>query len=90
MAGEHLLALSLVGAADVGRFCREINHSHCKTMYDTFHANIEENDPAGALRKVGKKWLKHVHMCENDRGIPGSGRGRGRRARHLPGQLLHS
>ena len=41
-------------------------------LFDTFHANIEEKDVAGALR-LAAPHLKHVHTCENDRGIPGTG-----------------
>ena len=41
-------------------------------LLDTFHANIEEKDIGKAYRTVGRH-LKHVHSCENDRGIPGSG-----------------
>jgi len=41
-------------------------------LWDTFHANIEEKDPAVALLTTGR-FLKHVHTCENDRGTPGSG-----------------
>lgn len=51
----------------------EVGSSHIGILYDTFHANIEEKDPVGALKKIGKKRLFHVHTCENDRGIPGSG-----------------
>jgi D-psicose/D-tagatose/L-ribulose 3-epimerase len=41
-------------------------------LFDTFHANIEEKDIAAGYRLLGRH-LKHVHACENDRGIPGSG-----------------
>jgi D-psicose/D-tagatose/L-ribulose 3-epimerase len=41
-------------------------------LFDTFHANIEEKSIAAGLRTIGSR-LKHVHACENDRGIPGSG-----------------
>jgi D-psicose/D-tagatose/L-ribulose 3-epimerase len=41
-------------------------------LIDTFHANIEEKSIGAALRRAGRH-LKHVHTCENDRGIPGSG-----------------
>ncbi len=37
---------------------------------DTFHMNIEEKDPAAAIRKAGKL-LAHVHACGSDRGTPG-------------------
>lgn len=42
------------------------------TMYDTFHANIEEKDPLGAL-KDNLDVVNHVHISENDRGTPGKG-----------------
>lgn len=38
---------------------------------DTFHMNIEEKDPAGAIRKAGKL-LGHLHACGSDRGTPGN------------------
>ena len=40
--------------------------------FDTFHANIEEQHPADSLRAIAKD-LRHVHISENDRGIPGAG-----------------
>ena len=43
-----------------------------KIHFDTFHSNIEERCPAEALRSVAKD-LGHVHISENDRGIPGTG-----------------
>ena len=43
-------------------------------LYDTFHANIEEKDPIGALRSsLDKGHVAHVHISENDRGTPGRG-----------------
>jgi len=62
----------LTCAADAGRFCREINHSHCKTMYDTFHANIEEKSITGAIKSYADQFV-HVHISENDRSTPGEG-----------------
>ena len=59
-------------AEDAARFTREVNHPNLKMMYDTFHANIEEKDPAGALRAVADV-LQHVHISENDRSTPGQG-----------------
>ncbi len=41
-------------------------------MVDTFHANIEEKDPAGAIRAAGDR-LVHFHVSENDRSTPGEG-----------------
>jgi len=55
-------------------YVKRVNHPVFGTMYDTFHANIEEKDPLGAINTVyatGK--LNHVHISENDRGTPGRG-----------------
>jgi D-psicose/D-tagatose/L-ribulose 3-epimerase len=50
----------------------EVDHPAIKGMYDTFHANIEEKDPIGAIKTI-RKHLIHVHISENDRGTPGKG-----------------
>ncbi|UUZ81473.1 sugar phosphate isomerase/epimerase [Paenibacillus sp. P26] len=39
---------------------------------DTYHMNIEEKRFSEAVRQAGPK-LMHLHLCENDRGIPGTG-----------------
>lgn len=59
-------------ADDAALLMQAVNHPNVGILFDTFHANIEEKDIAAGYRKVGP-WLKHVHTCENDRGIPGSG-----------------
>jgi D-psicose/D-tagatose/L-ribulose 3-epimerase len=59
-------------AADGVALCDAVNHPSVGLLFDTFHANIEEKDVAAALRRVAPH-LKHLHTCENDRGIPGSG-----------------
>jgi D-psicose/D-tagatose/L-ribulose 3-epimerase len=59
-------------AADAAALCDRVGHPNVGVLFDTFHANIEEKDIAQGYRTVGKH-LKHVHTCENDRGIPGSG-----------------
>jgi len=59
-------------AADGAAFCDAVGHPSVGLLVDTFHANIEEKSIAGALRAAGHH-LKHVHACENDRGIPGTG-----------------
>src|SRR5690606_38005989 len=50
----------------------EINRPHIRAMYDTFHANIEEADPIGAFTR-NRRNIVHVHISENDRGVPGRG-----------------
>jgi len=39
---------------------------------DTFHMHLEEKDSPAAIRKAGDR-VFHVHACENDRGVPGTG-----------------
>jgi D-psicose/D-tagatose/L-ribulose 3-epimerase len=59
-------------ADDAVKLAGAINHPNVGVLFDTFHANIEEKDVAAGLRTVAPH-LKHLHACENDRGIPGSG-----------------
>jgi len=59
-------------AADAACLCDEVGHPRVRIAFDTFHANIEEKSLAGAIRTLGAR-LGHVHACENDRGVPGSG-----------------
>lgn len=58
--------------AQLADYLDELNHPHVKAMYDTFHSNIEEKDPVGAIKTI-KRHLIHVHISENDRGTPGKG-----------------
>jgi len=52
-------------------------------LYDTFHANIEEKDPLGALDAAwAKGHVNHVHISENDRGTPGHGHAKIRETIH--------
>jgi len=44
-----------------------------KIHIDTFHGNIEEKSIPDTIRKLGKGKLCHLHACENDRGVPGTG-----------------
>lgn len=50
----------------------EVDHPAIRGMYDSFHANIEEKDPAASLARA-LRHVAHVHVCENDRGTPGTG-----------------
>ena len=57
---------------DTVRFVEQVGCSKIGALVDTFHSNIEEKDVPGPYRTCGS-YLKHVHTCENDRGIPGTG-----------------
>jgi D-psicose/D-tagatose/L-ribulose 3-epimerase len=57
---------------DAAKLCREIAHTKVGILFDTYHANIEEKSLSAAIGTAGQ-WLRHVHACENDRGVPGSG-----------------
>ncbi len=62
----------LNSVAEAARFVREVDHSNCRIMFDTFHANIEEKDLRKAIRDGGDL-ICHVHVSENDRSTPGKG-----------------
>jgi D-psicose/D-tagatose/L-ribulose 3-epimerase len=51
---------------------RRVGHANLDFMYDTFHANIEERDPVAAYLRHHRD-IGHIHISENDRGIPGRG-----------------
>jgi D-psicose/D-tagatose/L-ribulose 3-epimerase len=62
----------LTTAADAVSLVHRVNHPNFKTMFDTFHAHIEEKSQAGPIFQVSPV-LGHVHISENDRGTPGTG-----------------
>ncbi|MBP2239162.1 D-psicose/D-tagatose/L-ribulose 3-epimerase [Sinorhizobium kostiense] len=57
---------------DLAAHIDAIGHPNIRAMYDTFHSNIEEADPIGAFTR-NKDRIVHVHISENDRGVPGRG-----------------
>ncbi|MEX0741357.1 MAG: sugar phosphate isomerase/epimerase [Phycisphaeraceae bacterium] len=57
---------------DAADYVRRVDHPNFHTMYDSFHANIEEKDPVGVI-KTHQDVIRHVHISENDRGTPGRG-----------------
>ncbi len=62
----------LTTATDTARFVRAVDHPALRMMYDSFHAHIEEKDQAAAIASCAAETI-HVHVSENDRGIPGTG-----------------
>jgi D-psicose/D-tagatose/L-ribulose 3-epimerase len=59
-------------AAATLRLVRMVDKPNFGILYDTHHAHIEVKDPAAAIAACGDA-IKHVHISENDRGVPGSG-----------------
>jgi D-psicose/D-tagatose/L-ribulose 3-epimerase len=51
-------------------YVKQVDHPNFSTMYDTFHANIEEKDPLGVI-EPNLDVINHVHISANDRGTPG-------------------
>lgn len=62
----------LTTAADAAELVKSVNHPNFRCMYDTFHAHIEEKSQAAGVAAV-KDAFAHVHISENDRGVPGTG-----------------
>jgi D-psicose/D-tagatose/L-ribulose 3-epimerase len=58
--------------ADTAALVHAVNAPDYGLLYDTFHANIEEKDPVGAIAPHRDR-INHVHLSENDRGTPGKG-----------------
>ena len=56
-ADQALALVSAIGAPNVG------------VLMDAYHMNIEEKDPAAALRRCGDR-LVHVHVAGRGRGVP--------------------
>ena len=59
-------------ADDAARLVRAVDAPHYGYLYDTFHFNIEEKDPVGAIARTAQA-INHIHISENDRGTPGHG-----------------
>lgn len=62
----------LTTAAQTRRFVHAVDHPSVRMMYDSFHANIEEKNQAAAIESCRAETI-HVHVSENDRGVPGTG-----------------
>ena len=59
--------------------CRAVDEPNYGYLFDTFHTNIEENDVPSLIRSsIGH--IRHVHITENNRGVPGAG--------HIPFQPI--
>ena len=58
--------------ADTTAFVDQAGRPALRLLYDTFHAHIEEKEPAEAMKQAAHR-LAHVHISENDRSTPGEG-----------------
>ena len=52
--------------------CQTVGHPRVGVTIDTFHANIEEKNPAAAVLSLRDR-LRHMHISENDRSLLGQG-----------------
>ncbi len=59
-------------AADAVKLAGAIGEPNAKVHLDTFHMNIEEKNFYDPVKETGD-FLGHLHCCENDRGVPGTG-----------------
>lgn len=59
-------------AEDALRFITDVDEPNVKINLDAFHMNIDEVDPAAAIRLVGEK-LVHMHAADSNRLAPGRG-----------------
>ena len=53
-------------------FAKEVAAENVKIMLDCFHMNIEEADPASAIRRAGRM-LIHMHVADSNRQSVGRG-----------------
>ena len=60
-------------AADAVRYCKDVGTGNMKVHLDSFHMIREELNFTEAVKECGKKYLGYIHVCENNRGIPGTG-----------------
>ena len=58
--------------AQARRLMDMIGRDNVRIHLDTYHMNIEEKSFYEATKLAGRD-LIHYHLCENDRGIPGTG-----------------
>ena len=59
-------------AADALKFARDVGLDNVGVHLDTFHMIREEKNIPDAVKACGDRLL-YLHVCENDRGIPGTG-----------------
>lgn len=63
----------LVNIVEQGmKLITDVDEPNIGLHIDTFHMHLEEKDSPAAIRLGGDR-IFHIHACENDRGVPGTG-----------------
>ena len=60
-------------AEDAVQYCKDVGTGNMKVHLDCFHMIREEMSFRGAVETCGKEYLGYIHVCESNRGIPGTG-----------------
>jgi D-psicose/D-tagatose/L-ribulose 3-epimerase len=60
-------------AEDAVRYCQEVGEPNMRVHLDSFHMIREELNFRQAVLACGREYLGYVHVCESNRGIPGTG-----------------
>lgn len=60
-------------AEDAVKYCKAVGTGNIKVHLDCFHMIREETSFKEAVETCGKDYLGYIHVCENNRGIPGTG-----------------
>lgn len=60
-------------ADDAVQYCKDVGTGNIGVHLDCFHMIREELSFRGAVETCGKKYLGYIHVCESNRGIPGTG-----------------
>lgn len=60
-------------AEDAVKYCRDVGTGNVKVHLDSYHMIREETNFTKAVEVCGRDYLGYVHVCENNRGIPGTG-----------------
>lgn len=60
-------------AEDAVKYCQDVGTGNIKVHLDSYHMMREETNFTKAVEVCGKNYLGYVHVCENNRGIPGTG-----------------
>ena len=60
-------------AEDGVKYCKAVGTGNMAVHLDCFHMIREEESYTKAVETCGKDYLGYVHVCESNRGIPGTG-----------------